>query len=189
MAQGRGSCLCQRERSVESRKDEITALGDFAPMPSDADILQTIKQAFAGCRRPDHFTNYPHCEECAEHDEVLRSRDVDTLQIEDVGNVGSDPICFASPEGFAYYLPALARLALDEPVEPHGWYGRHLLSNLVADGRKNRRLLACTPEQQLAIVQFLRHLIETRVTLADSYCSTDELFQAWEIWSDEGPVA
>jgi hypothetical protein len=158
-------------------------------MPSDADILQTIQQAFTGCRRPEHFTDYNHCEECAEYDEVLRSRDVRTLQIEDVGNPGGDPIGFASPEGFAYYLPALIRLALAEPVEPHGWYGTQLLFHLRGDGPKNRRVLACTPDQRLAVVQFLRHLVETRAALADNYCSTDDLFQTLEIWSDESPDA
>ena len=158
-------------------------------MPSDADILQAVQQAFAGCLRPEHFTDCTHCEECAEHDEVLRSRDVHTLQIKDVGNPGWDPICIASPEGFAYYLPALTRLALAEPDDAHGWYGTQLLWHLLRDGRKNHRLLACTPMQRLAILQFLRHFVETRAALADSHCSTDDLFQAVEIWSDESPVA
>jgi hypothetical protein len=158
-------------------------------MPSDSDILQTIAQAFAECRRPEHFTDYTHCEECAEYDEVLRSRDVHTLQIEDVGNPGWDPIGFASPEGFVYYLPALTRLALAEPDYAHGWYGAQLLFHFLSDGRKNRRLLACTQEQRLAILQFLRYLVETRASLADNYCCTDDLFQALEIWSDESPVA
>jgi hypothetical protein len=115
-------------------------------MPSDADILQIIKQAFAECRRPEHFTDYTHCEECAEHDEVLRSRDVDTLRIEDVGNPGWDPICFTTWEGFAYYFPALARLAFAEPEYADGWYGTVLLFHLVGDGRRNRRLMARAPE-------------------------------------------
>jgi len=157
-------------------------------MPSDADILQKVELAFAGCHRPDHFTDYAHCEECAEHDEVLRSRDVDTLKIEDVGCPGWDPICFTTSEGFRYYFPALARLALTESDYAHGWYGTQLLFHLRGDGRKNRRFLACTPEQRLAIVQFLRHLVETRAALADSHCSTDDLFQALEIWSDDSPV-
>jgi hypothetical protein len=156
-------------------------------MQSDADILQTIKQAFAGCLRPEHFTDYKHCDECAEHDEVLRSRDVDTLQIEDVGNPGWDPICFTTSEGFTYYFPALARLALAEPDYAHGWYRTQLLFHLVGDGRKNRRFLACTPEQRRAAFQFLQHLVETRATLADEHCSTDDLFQALEIWSDKIP--
>jgi len=158
-------------------------------VPSDVDILQRVRQAFAGCRRPEHFTNFTHCEECAEHDEVLRSRDIDTLRIEDVGNPGWDPISFTSPEGFAYYLPALARLALAKPVEPHGWYGGQLLFHLCSDGRRNERLLACTPEQRRAVVEFLQHIAETRASLADSELRADDLFQAIEIWSDETHVA
>lgn len=158
-------------------------------MTSDAVILQEVQQAFAGCRRPEHFTNFTHCEECAEHDELLRSRDIHTLRIEDVGNPGWDPICFATSEGFTYFFPALARLALAESDYAHGWYGTMLLSHLVGDGCRNRRVMACTPEQRKAVVQFLQHLVETRAAVADEYCSTDELFQALEIWSDEMPVA
>ena len=158
-------------------------------MPSDDQILQTVQPAFAKCRRPEHFTDYSHCEECAEHDDVLRSRDIHTLPIEDVGNPGWDPICFTTPEGFAYYLPALARLTFAEPFEPHGWYGVQLLFHLCHDGRQNRRLLACTPDQRSAVAAFLRHLVETRATLADSYCCTDDLFQAIVIWSDAARVA
>ncbi len=55
---------------------------------SDAEILEQVKQVFSTAQRPEHFTNYTHCEECAEHDALLRSRDLDTLAIEDVGNVG-----------------------------------------------------------------------------------------------------
>ena len=158
-------------------------------MPSDADILQTIKHAFTACRRPEHFTDYTHCEECAEHDDVLRSRDVNTLRIEDVGNPEWDPICFTTSEGFTYYFPALARLVLAGPDYAHGWYGTALLSHLVGDGRRNRRFMACTSEQRRAILQFLQHLIETRAVVADEHCSADDLFQALEIWSDEAPVA
>ena len=160
------------------------------PVPSsDAQILQIVQQAFAGCRRPEHFTNHTHCEECAEHDEVLRSRDVGSLRLEDVGNAGWDPICFISPEGFAYYLPALARLALAQPVEPQGWYGVQLIFHLRGDGRRNQRMLGCTPEQRRAVVAFLRHFIETRASLADGCLCTDDLLQAIEIWSDEAPAA
>jgi hypothetical protein len=49
--------------------------------------------------------------------------------------------------------------------------------------------MACTPEQRRAIVQFLQHLVETRAAPTDEHCSTDDLFQALEIWSNESPVA
>jgi hypothetical protein len=152
---------------------------------NDASIIQAIQQAFAKRRKPKHFTNYKHCLECAEHDKVLCSRDIYSLRIEDVGNAGWDPICFISPEGFAYYLPALVRLTLAEPVEPHGWYGCQLLFHLCSDGRRNERVLACTVEERRAIVAFLRHLVETQSHLADSHHCSDELFHAIEYWSDE----
>jgi len=154
-------------------------------MESDVGIIQLVQQAFAKRKRPEHFTNYKHCEECAEHDEVLRSRDIYSLKIEDVGNPGWDPICFTSPEGFAYYLSALVRLALADPVEPFGWYGSQLLFHLCSNGRRNDRVLACNPTERSAIVKFLQHLVETRSNLADSYRCSDQLFQALEYWSDD----
>lgn len=154
-------------------------------MHSDASILQTVQQAFAERHRPEHFTHYEHCEECAEHDEVLRSRDIHSLSIEDVGNAGWDPICYTSPEGFAYYVPAFVRLALAEPTQPHGWYGTSLLFHLCHGGRRNERFLACTVEQRRAIVAFLRHLVETRSQVAETYLCSDDLPRAIEYWSDE----
>jgi len=156
----------------------------FGP-DQDASIIQTVQRAFAKRRPPAHFTNFEHCEECAEYDAILRSRDIYSLRIEDVGNAGSDPICFISPEGFAYYLPALVRLALAEPAEPYDWYGAQLLFHLCSDGLRNERVLACSIQQRRAVVAFLRHLIETRSELADIYGCSDELFQAIEYWSDE----
>ncbi len=154
-------------------------------MTSDTDILRKVQQAFLGCRRPEHFTDHTHCEECAEYDELLRSRDIHSLRMEDVGIPAWDPICFATSEGFNYYFPALARLSLDEPDAVHGWYGTVLLFHLIGDGRRNRRFLACTHEQQRAVVHLLQHLVETRAAIANEHGSTDDLLQAHEIWSDD----
>jgi len=157
-------------------------------MTTDADILERVQQAFAGCRRPEHFTNFKHCEECAEADELFRSRDIHTLSISDVG-VPSGAMSFLSPEGFAYFFPALARITLAEPDDFYGWYGSELFYYLRSDGRRNDRFLAFTPEQRRVVVELLHHITETRAHLADSELCTDELFQAIEIWSDEIPVA
>lgn len=154
-------------------------------MPSDAEILHAVHLAFAGCSRPEHFTDFTHCEECAEHDDLLRSRDLDTLCLEDIGNPGWDPICFISPAGFAYYLPALLRLALAEPDHAHDWYGSSLFFHLCLDGKQNARLLACTPAQRRVVVEFLCHLAETRAALIDASLCTEELLQAMELWCDQ----
>jgi len=147
-----------------------------------------VKEAFALRRRPVHFTNFKHCDECAEHDQLLRSRDLDSLSYDDVGNPGWDPICFVSEEGFAYFMPALARLALSGQAESHDWYGSQLLFHLCYDGPNNRRLLACAPEQRRAVVALLEHIVETRAKLADDHNATDALFQAIDIWSNESPT-
>jgi hypothetical protein len=85
-------------------------------MPSDREVLAAINAAFGDVPKPDHFTNYTHCEECAEHDETLRTHDRDTPLVSHVDNPGWDPLCFTSPHGKAYYMPALAKFALDPPV-------------------------------------------------------------------------
>lgn len=50
---------------------------------------------------------------------------------------------------------------------------------------EHRHCRARTPEQQRAVVQVLQHLVETRAAIADEHGSTDDLFQALEIWSDD----
>ena len=75
-------------------------------------VLEGIEAAFMSVSRPAHFTDYRHCDECCEHDETMRSRDLRTLQLDDVGQLGWSPICFLTPEGFRYYLPAFVRLGL-----------------------------------------------------------------------------
>jgi hypothetical protein len=97
---------------------------------TDTEALGILDAAFGPCPRPEHFTNDKHCEECAEHDELLRNRDRDTLTVADVGNPSWDPICFISGEGFNYYFPTLARLALADPADGHGWYFEQLLFHL-----------------------------------------------------------
>lgn len=154
-------------------------------MATDSEIIVTVRHAFASRPRPNHFTNHRHCDECADHDAVLCSRDLDTLLHTDVGNPGWDPICFTTPEGFAYYLPALVRLTLSDPTEPDDWYGIQLLFHLNDVGPNNPRIAVCTIEERGVIVQFLNHLVETRSQLVDRYRLTDDLFMALEYWSQE----
>ena len=150
-------------------------------MPSDSQILDAVEQAFRSRVRPEHFTNYNHCDECEEHDELLRSRDIHTLTIKDVGNIGWDPICFVSPDGFADYFPALARLALAQPDEV-GWYGTQLLFHLSSDSAQER-IWACTPDQRNAVYAYPHHLLETRRDIARMYMCDDDLLDTIALWS------
>ena len=152
-------------------------------MKTDAEILAQIDAAFGIVERPEHFTDYRHCCECAEHDELLRSRDRETLRIADVGNPGWDPLCFAFPQGIAYYFPALARLALSSPICACEWYADQLLFHLSTGYRDNGFFQYCNPAQRAAVAGLLEHLIESRTDLVETHASTDELLRCWELWS------
>jgi hypothetical protein len=152
-------------------------------MSTDADVMAQIEAAFGAIDRPEHFTNFKHCCECAEHDELLRSRDRETLRIEDVGNPGWDPVCFTSPQGIAYYFPTLARIALAPPVHGYGWYADQLLFHLYSGLRDNKFFQYCSPLQRAAVASFLGHIIETRASLSDKLSSCDEFLRCHELWN------
>lgn len=90
---------------------------------TDAEVRALVTDAFKSVPRPDHLTDHTHCDECREHDEVLRGRDLDSLVISDVDSQAWNPITMATPQGFAYYLPALDRLALEPMPQGWDWYG------------------------------------------------------------------
>lgn len=150
-------------------------------MRTDEDVLEEIELAFASCVRPKHFTNYTHCEECAEHDELLRARDRSNLTLDDVGNPGWDPMCFCSPEGKAYFIPALARISLCTDTIEHAYYRNQLVFHLWTGGPYNEFYQYCNPVQQAAIASLLKHYVESRPELAE--ISADQIFQAIEQWS------
>ncbi len=152
-------------------------------MTTDAGILAAIEVAFRDAPKPEHFTNHTHCEECAEHDQLLRRKDRDTLQIEDVGNIGWQPISFCSPEGMAYYMPALARLALSKPTYNYGWYGETLAIHLSSNGRENAFLRYCNDDQRKAVANLLRHLKTAFPKDEVSATASDELDRYAALWS------
>ena len=115
---------------------------------TDQEVLNAINQEFGSCPRPEHFTDSTHCSECCEHDALLRSRDRESLDLSAVVNQGWDPICFITAEGFAYYLPALARLALSDPDATWGWYGSQLAFHLRYTGAANARWQYCSESQR-----------------------------------------
>ncbi|MFB8828588.1 hypothetical protein ACE0DR_02665 [Azotobacter sp. CWF10] len=153
-------------------------------MTSDADILAQIDAAFADVGKPEHFTDYRHCCECAEHDETLLSHDRDSLELRHVGNPGWDPLCFSSAQGLAYYLPTLVHFA-PRPAEPRArlvWRSA-AVSSFSCGGAWNRLCCHCSPEQRGAIAALLAHLVETRAAEVDGHPGEDVLLQACALWS------
>jgi len=142
--------------------------------------LDRAKALFAA-DKPEHFTNYRHCCECAEHDEELLRRDVDTIGLEDLGNPGWDPLCFSSMAGLKYYLPAMVRLTLEtmDTVQ----YVASMLFHLVKDGPGNDLVLACNRDQRAFVAAFLVWLIENHAGALDEAMCADNALRAHEIWS------
>jgi hypothetical protein len=146
------------------------------------DWIQHAKRLF-NVPKPEHFTNYRHCCECAEHDNTLLAYDVNSIDIEQLGNPGWDPLCFISPEGFLYYVPALIRITLDTMAKPQERYLDQLLFHLIRDGKDHNLVRVCSPEQRAFIAGFLEYLINQYAAEIDECTYTDDILKACEIWS------
>jgi len=152
-------------------------------MTTDTEAIAAIDSAFGSINRPEHFTNYSHCEECLEHDQTLLSRSRDDLTLEQLGMPGWDPVSFCTPAAKAYLLPRLVRLALMTPEEQYGWYVPQLLNHLYAGYDSNQLWKLCSPAQRTAVASLLLHMVNTRAALMDAYCCADELLRCHELWA------
>ena len=132
--------------------------------------------------KPVHFTNYRHCCECAEHDATLLAHDVHSIGVEQLGNPGWDPLCFATAEGLLYYLPALIRLTLHTIDKPQEGYLDQLLFHVMYDGQANRIVRACSPEQRAFMAEFLAYLIDQYSAELDECTYADDMLRAYDIW-------
>lgn len=150
-------------------------------MQPASDWVEHAKRLFK-VPKPDHFTNYHHCSECAEHDETLVAYDVDSIGREQLGNPGWDPLCFVSAEGLMYYLPALIRLTLETMDTPQERYLDQLLCHLIRDGKDHDVVQACHPAQRAFVAEFLAYLMETYSAELDGCTYADDILKAYDIW-------
>ncbi len=131
--------------------------------------------------KPEHFTNFTHCEECAEHDKTLLNNNIDSIGLDELGNVGWDPMCFSSEEGKKYYMPALVRLTIDTMSKE--FYLGQFLFHLELNGTDNNLVQNCDTEQREFIASFIKYLIENNTKeIEDNYYSED-ILRVYEIWS------
>lgn len=152
---------------------------------SDATVIALVEAAYADVARPEHFTNHLHCDECAEHDHTLLGGERGSLSLEHVGKPEWDPLSFCTPQGKAYYMPDLIRLALAGSAAHAPPYWRQLLTHLAGDGPRNALIAYCTPHQRQAVAAFLEHLINTRPCEVELHDSTDELLRVHGYWTNE----
>jgi hypothetical protein len=147
---------------------------------NEVEILERARAPFRRSLKPRHFTNYTHCKECQEHDDLLRKREANSLTIEDIGNPGWDPICYISPEGFEYYFPAFVRLTLSDSRMS---YLSQLLFHLSYQGAKNRHFQHFSPKLRAEVAFVLRHLSENHPEIVDYLGCGEDLQKALSIWS------
>ncbi len=134
------------------------------------------------CDKPAHFTNYRHCEECAEHDQTLLTHSLDQLGMAQLGNPGWDPLCFCSSEGKRYLMPALVRLSL-ETVDDE-FYFEQLLFHLEGAGPGHDFYLACTPVQRQFVADFTAYMIEHFTDQLDVGFCADQVLRVYELWQE-----
>ena len=152
-------------------------------MDSMEALIDKAVQVFGRVSRPEHFTDYTHCCECAEHDDTLRAHTPDTITREALGHAGWDPMTFATDTAFRYYLPALIRMALTR--QGNDYYIDQFLSQVIRDGPRNSRWLACTRDERAVVLEALHTLLEERAEEVDNWLDADRLMQAIGIWSDD----
>jgi hypothetical protein len=80
------------------------------------EALAAVAEAFREAPRPQEFIwGTCCCEECREHNQTLADHTPATITLQELGNPGWDPMCFANEEAFLYYLPAMMRLMFEDP--------------------------------------------------------------------------
>ncbi len=152
-------------------------------MRNNVDWFGEAKRIFQA-PRPEHFTDYLHCPECAEHDETLRKADNDSIGPAELGNPGWDPICFCHDEGKKYFMPAFIRLSLE--TIGNEFYLGSLLLRLEGDGANNNLIRSCSLEQRRFITSFLEHVMAEYGIEIETNGYTMEAGRVREIWNGRG---
>jgi hypothetical protein len=144
---------------------------------TDNELYLLVNQAFAVASRPEHFANYTHCPECKEHDDLWRSRNLDTLEVGDINNPGWQPVCFLTPEGWLYYFPAFVRLTLENPQDS---FLEQFLFFLPRVTDEDFSLF--NYEQKTVVLTFLRHVRDNHKDLVEYEGLEGELQNAIVAW-------
>lgn len=144
------------------------------------EIKLYVEKVFSGNAIPENFTNRDHCDECAEHDETLRSCTPKSIDLEQLGNPGWDPICFVLPDAFKYYFPAMVRLALDS--EKNNSYLEQFLFHVTYDGEDSRFFKHFSKDEREATLEVLKHIESQMGDIIDALNLENELKEAIELW-------
>jgi hypothetical protein len=139
------------------------------------EAIAKVVLVFSGVPRPELFIRGTcHCCECMEHNQTLASHTPETIGMDELGNPGWDPICFASDPAFVYYMPAMVRLALSSE-----YYVDQFLFHLNISGRVD----VLNAEQASAVLQCLwvvQEKFEKEIALCDDEHRVEEAMKRLE---------
>lgn len=139
----------------------------------DTSALALIDKAFGGAPRPEHFTDFSHCEECAEHDATLLMHTRESLPRSALGYPGWNPVSFVTSEGYRYYLPAIARIAMNRKD------GSEYLDQF-SDDLREELFSSFSDEQRSALASFLEYLRVSRDSDIRSFLRPNEILEQLE---------
>jgi len=132
------------------------------------EIIVEVQNAFSDLPRPAMFIRGTcKCEECLEHEDTMQSLTPENMPLEKLENPGWDPICFASDEAFAYFMPGLVRLVLEHTDN----YVQQFLFHL----ENSDRIATFNPKQTQALLHVLDYLTLERSEILDNNLAVDEL--------------
>jgi len=144
-------------------------------------IIDRAFALFQNVERPAHFTDFTHCCECQEHDEVLLASTPATISRSDLGTMAWDPITFTTGAGFRYYIPGLIRVVLTETGDSS--YYDQFLWHMASLEQVKERCPDITDEECEIISETLEYLLNHRTTEIDEECLADTLLSTVEWWS------
>ncbi len=130
-------------------------------MHTKEEIRSEIESAFDNSR-PDVLCVADGDPESSDHAMMWNDRDRDSLSFEDVFVEGSYPYNALTPDGLAYFLPAIARIALDSEgrAVDGEWCGIPFVIGVL--GRQPNHFLSnCTIDQRRAVAHLVDFLIQT----------------------------
>jgi len=145
-------------------------------------VRAQVDLAFAGVPRPNQFMPDLFDPEARDHEELLQGRSNGSLTIQDVGAAGYTPISSCSAEGIRYFMPALARMALESPTYNYNWFADTLLLYVLRPERAARLRDLCSPEQRRAVSDLLRHYLTSQHELSSKLSTDGEIIEAIEYW-------
>ncbi|MFC4820321.1 hypothetical protein [Dokdonella ginsengisoli] len=148
------------------------------------ELSEAMYCAFAIFAKPEHSTNYSHCEECAEYDLLLRSVARTELTVAQIGTVAWGAIPFLTPQALAYYFPRLAELALrgERNVEGDSFVCQ-FLNQVLSQGKGSPQLSCLGSEHRLLVLRCMDFIADVHLEEIEAQCYADVLQESILAWS------